>query len=416
MSKQWNQNIHDQLKDFSKKAPEGLLDDIKSEMLYRGLSAAPVINKHPRIGLRIASVAAMLLLLVGTSYLFRWKEPVLLPTEQQSATLPAIKKVVPPTPMDSPVNKPDSSVTHLIAKTPILITTQADTLIIKEDTVPPKAIEEKKKEERPESSNKHSQETTQPMGKSSQRTQWVYTPNKQKKSSFDLGFYYSGLLAHIDPIKTYDADMLLASPNERPGNDDKENKDSTIIASRATSRTFRRNKWGEKVKHHLPVRLGFSFQYYLNKQWNIQSGLTYSYLASDMSYDNINTSYHTKQKLHYIGIPLQVGLRIWETKRSKGYISTGGQVEKLVSGKATTHYTMDNHTSGTLIESISDKKLLFSGLASIGAEYMLRKDLSLYAEPGIHYYFKNGNGLQTHYNEHPLNLNITVGFRFHWNK
>ena len=91
MSKQWKQNIHDQLKDFSKKAPEGLLDDIKSELSHRGLSAAPVINKHPRIGLRIASVAAMILLLMGISYLFRWKEPTLLPTEQQSATLPKNK-------------------------------------------------------------------------------------------------------------------------------------------------------------------------------------------------------------------------------------------------------------------------------------------------------------------------------------
>lgn len=416
MSKQWKQNIHDQLKDFSKKAPEGLLDDIKSELSHRGLSAAPVINKHPRIGLRIASVAAMILLLMGISYLFRWKEPTLLPTEQQSATFPTIEKVVLPTPMNSPENKPDSSATHLVAQTLKTITAQTDTLIIKEDSILQKATEEKKAEERPETSIKHPQEPSQPMGTNTQRSQWTHRPNKQKRSSFDLGFYYSGLLAHIDPIKTYDADMLVASPNERPGNDDKENKDSTIIASRATNQTFRRNKRGEKVKHHLPVRLGFSFRYYLNEQWNIQSGLTYSYLASDMSYNNIKTSYQTKQKLHYIGIPLQAGFRIWENKRSKGYISAGGQVEKLVSGKATTHYTMDEQTSGTLIENISDKKLLFSGLASIGAEYMVRKDLSLYVEPGIHYYFKNGNGLQTHYNEHPLNLNITIGFRFHWNK
>ena len=41
MSKQWNKDIHDRLKDFQQKAPEGLLDDIKSEMHRRGLSPVP---------------------------------------------------------------------------------------------------------------------------------------------------------------------------------------------------------------------------------------------------------------------------------------------------------------------------------------------------------------------------------------
>jgi len=72
MKKQWNKDIHDRLKDFPKKAPEGLLNDIQSEMLRRGLSVAPIANKRPAIILRIASVAAMILLLLGISYLFHW--------------------------------------------------------------------------------------------------------------------------------------------------------------------------------------------------------------------------------------------------------------------------------------------------------------------------------------------------------
>ena len=208
----------------------------------------------------------------------------------------------------------------------------------------------------------------------------------------------------------YDDGISVSGPQDSAG------KDSTNTASRGISRSFKRNKNGEEAKHHIPVKLGISFRYYLDDQWSIQSGLTYSYLASDLSYSSLSTSYQTEQKLHYIGIPLQIGLRIWENKRFRSYLSAGGQVDKLISGKATTHYTLDNQSTGTLIENISDNKLLFSALASIGFEYMLGKDLSLYAEPGIHYYFKNGNGLNTSYNEQPLNFNITVGFRFHWNK
>ena len=86
MKKQWNKDIRDQLKDFPKKAPEGLLDDIKAEMLRRGLSSAPV--GQPRqtrssVLFRVASVAAVALLLFGVSYL--WQEQSVLPTTPEQA-------------------------------------------------------------------------------------------------------------------------------------------------------------------------------------------------------------------------------------------------------------------------------------------------------------------------------------------
>ena len=78
MKKQWNKDIRDQLKDFPKKAPEGLLDDIKSEMLRRGLHTTPATSKQLRIQsvvmLRVVSVAAFIVILLGISIL--WKKQV----------------------------------------------------------------------------------------------------------------------------------------------------------------------------------------------------------------------------------------------------------------------------------------------------------------------------------------------------
>ena len=111
-----------------------------------------------------------------------------------------------------------------------------------------------------------------------------------------------------------------------------------------------------------------------------------------------------------------MGYQIWEGKRFRGYIAAGGQVEKLISGKASIICSQNNMIKSTPVQDVTDKRLLFSALASVGVEYALGKDLSLYAEPGVHYYLKNGNGLRTHYNEQPLNINMTVGFRFHWKK
>ena len=139
-------------------------------------------------------------------------------------------------------------------------------------------------------------------------------------------------------------------------------------------------------------------------------------MASDLEETRLEEKYDIKQKLHYLGIPLQVSYRIGEGKQFRSYIAAGGQVEKLISGKATIRHSKKNLLQDTSTQNVSDKRLLFSALASFGVEYALGETVSLYAEPSIHYYFKNGNELQTHYNKQPLNINLTIGFRVHWKK
>ena len=408
MKKQWNKDIRDQLKDFPKKAPEGLLDDIKAEMLRRGLSSAPV--GQPRqtrssVLFRVASVAAIALLLFGISYL--WQEQSILPT--------TLKQV------DSYINSSNSSIvtetevpesqplvpnsSSFIAKATKKVSSDSDLPSHKEETILQVATNEEvqekevgKEDEQPKDNKQ--QKTEKEYVETSSKPKWTYNASIRKKSSISFGVYYSGIIAQVDPtMKDYAADL-----SSGPGCN---LNDSTEVAwSRGATTTYYLTG---KATHHLPVKLGVSFRYDLDERWNLQSGLTYSYLASDISKD----SYDTKQKLHYIGIPLQIGYKLGESKRFRSYIAAGFQVEKLVSGKAVTRHSKNKEPQGTFIQNISDKRLLFSILASYGVEYALGKNFSLYAEPGIHYYFKNGNGLQTHYNEQPLDLNLTIGFRFH---
>ena len=408
MKKQWNKDIRDQLKDFPKKAPEGLLDDIKAEMLRRGLSSAPV--GQPRqtrssVLFRVASVAAIALLLFGISYL--WQEQSILPTtlKQVDSYINSSKSSI-VTETEVPESQPlvpNSS--SFIAKATKKVSSDSDIPSHKEETILQVATneevqekEEGKEDEQPKDNKQ--QKTEKEYVETSSKPKWTYNASIRKKSSISFGVYYSGIIAQVDPtMKDYAADL-----SSGPGSN---LNDSTEVAwSRGATTTYYLTG---KATHHLPVKLGVSFRYDLDERWNLQSGLTYSYLASDISKD----SYDTKQKLHYIGIPLQIGYKLGESKRFRSYIAAGFQVEKLVSGKAVTRHSKNKEPQGTFIQNISDKRLLFSILASYGVEYALGKNFSLYAEPGIHYYFKNGNGLQTHYNEQPLDLNLTIGFRFH---
>ena len=405
MKEQWNQDIREQLKDFSKKAPEGLLDDVKAEMLRRGLSSVPVTGQPRHIPFaRIASVAAVILLLLGISYL--WQEPSVLPTipEQHTDAFQSIAPLPVVTETEVPESQPVSNVSNLIAKVTKKASSNSNILYPKEETTPQvsnkevQEEEERKEEEQPKDNKP--QETKKEYVETSSKPKWTYNVSSRKKSSISIGVYYSGVVAQVNPETQMDSNISNAAPIDT----------TEVSQSRCAPAVY--NLTG-RATHHIPVKLGVSFRYDLSERWNLQSGLTYSYLASDISETTYNGVYDTKQKLHYIGIPLQIGYKIGEGKQFSSYIAAGFQVEKLVSGKADVRHTKDGQLQCSYVQNVSDKRLLYSALASFGVEYNLGKNFSLYAEPGVHYYFKNGNNLQTHYNEKPLNINLTIGFRFH---
>ena len=66
-------------------------------------------------------------------------------------------------------------------------------------------------------------------------------------------------------------------------------------------------------------------------------------------------------------------------------------------------------------ESVSIRPLQFSVSGAIGAEFNLSRQFSIYAEPGLGYYFDNGSKISTYYQDKPLNFNLNVGLRFQIN-
>lgn len=421
MSKQWNKDIHDRLKDFQKKAPEGLLDDIKSEMHRRGLSPVPTDGcaaTRPGRLLRAVSAAAILLIVSIIGYLWNESAPTYVtdlhhPSEPESIQPMALSELKPSaTGLIAPVTtKPVAQIAKLsVSASDILPTTTGqETMVSKEE--PEQTTEEKEaaqitqkgkpKDKTPEISANHALLAS--------RKQERDIPSARKKtSSFAIGTHISGGIAQLNPSNG--EEVLWEALLPQPGVSDSTSNTNSKISIPPNLRPKK------EEKHYQPIKFGISFRYNLNPKWNIQSGLTYSYLVSEFYEEYVNQNEQSKQKLHYIGIPLQIGYQVWKKKRFNGYIALGGQAEKLVSGKTTTHGWLYNNGQYSYTKRINDKHLLFSTMASIGAEYNLGQGISLYAEPGIHYYFKNDNGLQTHYTKLPLKFNLTMGLRFHWGK
>lgn len=166
------------------------------------------------------------------------------------------------------------------------------------------------------------------------------------------------------------------------------------------------------IRHKQPINVGISLRYRLNDKFGIESGLTYSYLSSELTAGSENNRYETKQTLQYIGIPLNINYCLWENKRWYFYASAGGKVDKCISGKSDTDYILNGKVTSSDEENVRVKPLQFSVNASAGMQVKVTSLLGVFAEPGISYYFDNGSSIETIYKEKPLNFNIKLGLRF----
>lgn len=165
------------------------------------------------------------------------------------------------------------------------------------------------------------------------------------------------------------------------------------------------------IRHKTPVSVGLGVSYSLNDRFSLQSGLNYTFLSSEWETGAI---YHgeTKQKLHFIGIPLSLSYKIAEWKRIQFYAAVGGMAEVNVAGKLNAKIFVENNEIRHEKKHIRMKEWMWSVNARAGASYPLLRFLSVYAEVGAGYYFDNGSDIETIRSEKSFNVNLQAGFRF----
>ena len=146
----------------------------------------------------------------------------------------------------------------------------------------------------------------------------------------------------------------------------------------------------EQVKRARPSRL-FLYQDGPRDERDMAGIEACREIASQIDWEcDVRRNYLTEQRLNYVGLPLNVSYTLWKSRRLGLYVTAGSMVEKC----------LDN----------SSWQLSLNGAA--GVEYKLTNIFSLYAEPGIGYYFNNGSSTPTIYQDHPLNFNLSLGLRF----
>lgn len=169
----------------------------------------------------------------------------------------------------------------------------------------------------------------------------------------------------------------------------------------------------EKSYHHIPITLSLSLRKQINEHWGIETGLQYTHLRSEFT---IISDFHEKktQKVNYIGIPLKGTFNLWNGKKFFFYTSAGATLDIPVG--ATSEETISNESGQTTSQTRSNihPSLQWSAHFGIGLQYQIIPAIGIYAEPNLHYYFNNGDGIKTIRTEKPFNVALPIGFRLSW--
>lgn len=174
---------------------------------------------------------------------------------------------------------------------------------------------------------------------------------------------------------------------------------------------FDRQAAKTEIHHKTPVTVGVSVSRYLNNRFSLQSGITYTFLCSEWETNGMYRN-STKQKLHFIGIPLSLSYRIAEWQKIQFYAVAGGMMEINVAGRLDTKRYSEGKVFKHQREKTRMDDLLWSVNARVGAGYPVFRFLSLYAEAGVGYYFDNHSPIETIRSEKPFNVSLQAGFRF----
>ena len=226
---------------------------------------------------------------------------------------------------------------------------------------------------------------------------------KEKKNTWLLAasFGSGNGLSRNETATSLDPNFSDYIPNEgMPGSD--------FSSSEKIDEIFYPDEFPD-VTHYAPLSFGINVRKNIGKHWAVESGLTYTYLLSKLKKTDPIRSEAT-MKMHYIGVPLNlVGYIVNNNSKWNLYLSAGGMIEKGLQLDFTLNRYYYGYTTETkLKDKIPDWQ--YSLNTSLGADYKIYKDISVYVEPRITYYLNN-NQPESIRTKNPFIVGFNTGLR-----
>lgn len=437
MKTNWQKDIHDRLGSYEKDAPEGLWEGISRELpkLNDGVMLTHKPQRTAKFRMwRVVGVAAAasVALVIGYSFLGNSAKDninIATNTTKHPNMLASNKKPLGNEPTDICADQATHSADDLLSEQPTLAkaSTEQPTLASASKEQPTLASastetdvkeisskEENRKEENKQTETKPAKrEDSYVLPHNPDNNLLAFNDMTERRGDEDAPSRWSvstgamGGLGASGTTTAYGEHLVLSSPGVA------DTKDSPMLDMNTINRDIETKT---EYDHHLPIRIGLSVAYALTERLSISSGLTYTRLSSDIKDASRESKYIGEQRLHYVGIPVNVSYKVASSRWISLYGTAGVLAEKCVSGTTDEGYVENNTMKYTNTQDISSKPLQMSVNAGVGIQFDFIDNVGIYAEPGLSYYFDDGSALQTIYKEKPLNFNLNVGVRFRLSK
>lgn len=418
MRTNWQKDIHDRLGSYEKDAPEGLWEGISRRMpkLNDGVMLTHKPQRTAKFRMwRVAGVAAAasVALVIGYNFLGNSAKDninIATNTTKHPNMLASNKKPLGNEPTGVCADQATHSEDNLLAEQPTLASASTET-DVKE--ISSKEGNSSKEENKQTEAKPAKREDSYVLPQNPDNNLLAFNDMTERRGNENVSSRWSvstGAMGGLGASGTTTAygDYLVLSC---PGGAD--TKDSPMLDMNTVNRDVEQKT---EYDHHLPIRIGLSVAYALTDRLSISSGLTYTRLASDIKDASRESKYIGEQRLHYVGIPVNVSYKVASFRWISLYGTAGVLAEKCVSGNTDEGYVENNTMKYTNTHDISSKPLQMSVNAGVGIQFDFIDNVGIYAEPGLSYYFDDGSALQTIYKEKPLNFNLNVGVRFRLSK
>lgn len=422
MKTNWQKDIHDRLGSYEKDAPEGLWEGISRELpkLNDGVMLTHKPQRTAKFRLwRVAGVAAAasVALVIGYSFLGNSaKDNINIPTNttKHPNMLASSQKPLGNEPTGVSADQTTHSADDLLSEQPKLasVSTEQPKLASASTETDVKEISRKEENKQPEAKTAK-REDSYVLPHNPDNNLLAFNDMTERSGDEDAPSRWSvstgamGGLGASGTTIAYGDHLVLSSPGVA------DTKDSPMLDMNTINRDIETKT---EYNHHLPIRIGLSVAYALTGRLSISSGLTYTRLSSDIKDASRESKYIGEQRLHYVGIPVNVSYKVASSRWISLYGTAGVLAEKCVSGTTDEGYVENNTMKYTNTQDISSKPLQMSVNAGVGIQFDFIDNVGIYAEPGLSYYFDDGSALQTIYKEKPLNFNLNVGVRFKLSK
>ena len=169
----------------------------------------------------------------------------------------------------------------------------------------------------------------------------------------------------------------------------------------------------ESEHHDKPITIGIAVNKHIGGKFSLETGLKYTFLKSKFRLGTGNYYVDKEQKLHYLGIPINVSYQLIRYKKLSAYSSAGITLHIPIFGKTTADYINDGVSAYTNDWKVTSP-IQWTTNTSLGIQYQIVPNVNLFVEPSLNWYIPNGSNIKNTWTEHPFTFTVPIGIRFTW--